>query len=63
MSIATKIDEIAAHLQLIRQYVVLIDANNFEEATVTDMKGNAKDTCDTAKADIDAIKSLIDEWS
>jgi len=40
----------------------MIDKNNFEEATVHDMAGNAKDKCDLVKAEVDLIKGVIDEW-
>lgn len=63
MSIKDKIDDAAFLLQKVKKYDDLILGNNFTDATVLDMKQNAKDVCDEAKADIDDIKTEIDGWS
>jgi len=63
MMIGERIGRILDLLEKIRRYERVIAADNFEPATVADMKGNAKDFCDQAKAEIDQIKSEIDEWS
>ena len=61
------IDNIAAgvkrQLDRLIDYEKMIDANNFESATVDDMKGNAKDICGVIKTEINDIKSKIDNWT
>lgn len=63
MMIGERIGRILNLLERIRRYERVITADNLEPATVDDMKGNAKDFCDQAKAEINQIKSEIDEWS
>ncbi len=60
--IAEMIARIRALLDRLHTYEHMIGANNFENNTVDDMKGNAKDICDEIKVDVDSIKSEIDNW-
>ncbi len=56
------INRVSDLLNRVRDYNRIIQADNFEAATVEDIKGNAKALCDEVKSDIDAIKSLINQW-
>jgi len=62
MTIDDKIKHVTNLLQGVKSYSQLIIADNFEIATIADMKDNAKDLFDTAKSVIDTIKDEIDEW-
>ena len=60
--IAGMVARIRASLDRLNTYEQMIGGNNFENNTVDDMKGNAKDICDEIKAEIDSIKAEIDNW-
>jgi len=62
MAIESKIEGVKRLLERIREYKRIVEADSFEPATVDDIKGNAKDLCDTAKSEIDDIKAEIDSW-
>jgi len=62
MSIESRIDAVKRVLERIHEYKRIVEADNFEPATIDDIKGNAKDLCDTAKTEIDNIKAGIDDW-
>jgi len=63
MGIDDRIEEVRRLLERVRSYNRLVFSDNFEPGTIADMKGNAKDICDQAKAEIDEIKDEIDQWS
>lgn len=63
MVIDNRIEQVRSLLERIRSYNRLIVADSFESSTINDLKGNAKDICDQAKAQIDEVKSEIDQWS
>lgn len=63
MAIVNRIEQVRVLLERVRSYTHLVTSDNFEENSITDMKGNAKDACDQAKDEIDHIKDEIDEWS
>lgn len=63
MAIGDRVDGVKRLLDRVHDYEHLIVADNFEPATIDDMKGNAKALCDAAKAEIDNIKSEINQWS
>lgn len=63
MGIDDRIEVIKQLLEKVRSYNRLIIYDNFEPLTVEDMKGNAKDICNQTKAELDEIKSEIDQWS
>ncbi len=60
--IAGMIARIRAKLDRLHTYEHMIDGNNFENSTVDDMQGNAKDICDEIKGEINSIKAEIDNW-
>jgi len=62
MAIESKIDGVKRLMERVHDYQHMIEADSFEPPTVEDMKGNAKDLCDAAKAEIDNIKAEIDSW-
>jgi len=62
MSVINKVNAVTRLLERINDYERIILADGFEAATVVDMKSNAKDLCDAAKAEIDNIKTEIDSW-
>ena len=49
-------------LEKLEAYDNLITGDNFEPATVTDMKENAKGVCNQIKAEVDQIKAEIGQW-
>jgi len=61
--ITEMVARIRASLDRLHTYEHMIGGNNFENNTVDDMKGNAKDICDEIKTEIDSIKAEIDNWS
>lgn len=63
MGIDDRIEQVRTLLERVRSYHRLLLADNFEAATVTDMKSNAKAICDEAKAELDELKAEIDQWS
>lgn len=63
MGIDDRIEQTKRLLERVRGYNRLIVNDNFEAATISDMKGNAKDVCNQAKAELDEIKNEIDQWS
>lgn len=63
MTIEGRIDGVKRLMDRVHDYEHMIIADNFEPATIDDMKGNAKALCDAAKAEIDSIKAEIDLWS
>lgn len=63
MSIEGKIAEVRATLDRLHSYQRMINAGNFEQATVDDMRGNAKDLCDDVKSIINQIKAEVNQWS
>ena len=62
MAIETRINRIATLLNRVKKYADLVTADNFENQTLADMKGNVKDILDEAKGEIDLIKSEVDNW-
>ncbi len=62
MSVAERIALIRSLLDKLHGYQRMIDGNSFENSTVTDIKGNAKDLCDQVKNEINSIKTEIDQW-
>ena len=60
--IAEMVARIRASLDRLHTYEQMIGGNNFENNTVDDMKGNAKDICDEIKVEIESIKAEIDNW-
>ncbi len=56
------IREITDLLTRLTSYNRLIQDDNFEAATVEDIKGNADAICDEVKSRINDIKSLINQW-
>ncbi len=63
MNIDSKVKGVRRLLDRLIDYEKMIDDNNFEPATVADMKENAKDICGVIKTEIDGIKSEINNWS
>ncbi len=62
MTTKEKIAQIRSKLDMIASYQFMVDANNFEGDTITDMKGNTKDICDAIKDLVTGIKTDIDNW-
>lgn len=62
MAIETRINRIATLLNRVKKYADLVTADNFENQTLADMKGNVKDILDEAKGEIDQIKAEVDKW-
>jgi len=63
MAIKDRVDGAKRLLDKVSLYNRLVIENSLEQDTIDDMKGNAKDICDDVKAEIDNIKSEIDQWS
>lgn len=61
--IDNKVLSVIALLRRVQDYNNLVTNDGFAPATIVDLKSNAKDICDLAKSEIDAIKDLIDGWS
>lgn len=63
MAIEDRIAAVKRLMDKVVSYDHLITADSFEPDTIDDMKGNAKDICNTVKTEIDQIKAEIDQWS
>lgn len=62
MVVEDRIEGVKRLLDKVRLYNKLVTEDSLEQATVDDMKGNAKTICDNVKAEIDSIKAEIDQW-
>ena len=62
MSIESEIDGVKRLLERVLEYKRIVEADSFAPATIEDMKSNAKDLCDSVKAEIDHVKDEIDSW-
>jgi len=62
MTVETRINRVVTLLNRVKKYGDLVTADNFENQTLDDMKGNVKDILDEAKGEIDEIKSEVDNW-
>jgi len=62
MIVETRINRVVTLLNRVKKYGDLVTADNFENQTLADMKGNVKDILDEAKGEIDEIKSEVDNW-
>ena len=62
MAIEDRIIQVKHLLYRVSNYNRLVASDSFEPGTIDDMKGNAKSLCDQAKAEIDNIKSEINQW-
>ncbi len=62
MTIPENIDKVGVLLEKVRVFDRVVEDNDLEPNTVTDMKGNAKSFCDQAKTTINTIKSEINGW-
>ena len=61
MAVEDRLGTVHQHTEGIRRYARLIISNTFTPETLAELKGNAKDLCDNAKAELDLIKNEIDE--
>lgn len=61
MAVEDRLGKVHEQIEGIRRYARLIVSNSFTPDTLTELKGNAKDLCDSAKAELDLVKNDIDE--
>lgn len=62
MAIETRINRVVTLLNRVKKYSDIVSADNFENQTLADMKGNVKDILGEAKDEIDEIKAEVDNW-
>jgi len=60
MAVEDRLGTVAQQLEGTRRYIRLIIGNTFSPDTLTELKANAKDLCDAARAELDLIKDDID---
>jgi len=61
MALEDRLGTVYQQIEGIRRYARLIISNSFTPDTLAELKGNAKDLSDSAKAELDLIKNDIDE--
>jgi len=61
MSVEDRLGIVQQQIERTRRYVRLVIGNTFSPDTLDELKNNAKDLCDDAKAELDLVKNEIDE--
>ena len=63
MAVEDRISQVLEQLERLRRYTRLVINDGFSDATLTELKTNAKTICDDIKAEVDQIKTDINGWT